>query len=420
MSWLLTILVGLITAAACGAAACYLGTLCVEWYSISSFEGGSGYFVAFLTLFGIVIGLILGIVTSRVVAGGASPGFLRAQGISLGEVVSLFCVIALFCRLGGTVAPPSMAKQLDLEVELKCPRGVVPTERPDRNYSNCLLTPLGSGNKRLDSRGGEMLWKQASESGGQWTVPCRVSLFSDRSMRTVRMLMDTSTDIEFMLPMPAKPGKEYLEWSTWRSDRFLEEKDKPITGYSYRFRVRRASEIRREAEAAAQAEHEKKMQAFAALTPGSPLDEWVSFGVDDTVDKHRIAQVLVTRIAELPALFRSSDPEHLRGLTIVLSTVQTLPASATEPLRQTATVLTERLRAIPAPISDRDNTLLGQLRGVYWTWHQLAGNVQDHTMADFHGSMRALLAVAEARSGDSYEFDALADSLRNDLQQQHQ
>ncbi|MGJ5820567.1 hypothetical protein [Paludibaculum fermentans] len=420
MNWLLTILIGLITAAACGAAACYLGTLCVEWYSISSFEGGSGYFVAFLTLFGIVIGLILGIVTSRVVAGGTSPGFLRAQGISLAEVAILFCVIALFCRLGGTIAPTIDGEQLDLEVELKCPRGMVPTERPDRNYLSCTLTPLGSGNKRLDSKGGVILWKQASESGGQWTVPCRVWLFSDSSMRTVRMLMNTSTDIEFMLPLPGKPGKEHFEWSTWRSDRFLEEKDKPIRDYSYRFRVRRVSEARSEAQQAAQAEHEKKMQAFAALTPDSPLDLWVGFGVDDTTDKHRIARVLVDRIAELPALLRSSDPEHLRGLTIVLSTVQTLPPSAAEALRQSAGVLAERLRAIPSPVKDEDNNLVGQLRGVYWTWHQLAGFVQDHKMTDFHDSMMALQSVVEARSNDSYEFAALADTLRTDLQVQHQ
>jgi hypothetical protein len=420
VSWLLTILIGIVTAAACGAAACYLGTLCVEWYSISSFEGGSGYFVAFLTLFGIVIGLILGIVTTRVIAGGASPGFLRAQGLSLAEVVLLFCVIALFCRLGGNVPPKLDGERLDLEVELKCPRGVVPAERPDHNYMNCMLTPLGSGNNRIDSRGGEVFWKKASESGGQWTLPCRVWLFSDRPMRTVRLLVNESTDIEFMLPMPAKPGREHLEWSAWRSDRFLEEKDKPITGYSYRFRVRRVSEVRRETEAAAQAEYEKKMQAFAALTPESPLDQWIGFGVDDTVDKHRIARVLVARIAELPEQFRSTDPEHLRGLTIILSTVQTLPASAAGPMRQIATVLTEQLRAIPAPVSDRDNTLLGQLRGVYWTWHQLAGNVQDHKMDDFHDSLQSLLAVAEARSGDSNEFGALADSLRTDLQVQHQ
>ncbi len=420
MNWLLTILVGLITAAACGAAACYLGTLCVEWYSISSFEGGSGYFVAFMTLFGIVIGLILGIVTSRVVAGGASPGFLRAQGISLAEVVILFCVIALFCRLGGTVAPKFDGEQLDLEVELKCPRGVVPAERADHNYLNCVLTPLGSGHNRLDSKGGEIFWKQASESGGQWTLPCRVWLFSDRPMRTVRMRVNESTDIEFMLPMPAKPGKEHFEWSPWRSDRFLEEKDKPITGYSYRFRVRRVSDVRREVAAAAQAEHEKKMQAFAALTPDSPLEQWIGYGVDETVDKHRIANVLVARIAELPEQFRTSDPEHLRGLTIILSTVQTLPSPAAEPLRRVADALAERMRAIPAPVDDQNNTLLGQLRGVYWTWHQLAGNVQDHTMADFHGSMKALLAVAEARSGDSNHFGGLAESLRTDMQEQHQ
>ncbi|MBN9657446.1 MAG: hypothetical protein J0H49_04670 [Acidobacteria bacterium] len=420
MSWLLTILVGILTAAACGAAACYLGTLCVEWYSISSFEGGSGYFVAFLTLFGIVLGLVLGIVTSRVLAGGPSPGFLRAQGISLAEVVLLFCVIALFCRLGGTIAPTLDGERLQLEVELKCPRGVIPAEQPDHQYMNCMLTPLDGANNRLSSKGGEMLWKQAVDCGGQWTVPCRVPLFTDRPRRTVRMLVNASTEIEFMLDLPAKPRAEHLNWGNWRSDRFLEEKDKPVTGYAYRFRVRRAGEVRTELDQEAQRAYEERMRAFAALTPDQPLERWIAFGLDDAADKQRIARVVVDRMAELPALIRSSDPEQLRGLTIVLSTVQSLPASVEGPMRQTAAALAERLRSIPAPVSNPDNTLLGQLRGVYWTWHEMAGRVQDHTMADFQGSMEALLAVADARSGDSHEFGALADSLRSDLQVQHQ
>ncbi|MGC4051634.1 MAG: hypothetical protein QM757_19960 [Paludibaculum sp.] len=420
MNWLLTILVGIITAVACGAAACYLGTLCVEWYSISSFEGGSGYFVAFLTLFGAVLGLILGIITSRVIAGSASPGFLRAQGTSLVEVILLFCVVALFCRLGGTIAPTIDGEPLQLEVELKCPRGVIPAEQPDHPYMNCTLTPLDGGNNRLSSQGGEMLWKKAVESDDQWTVPCRVPLFSDRPRRTVRILVNASTDIEFMLDLPAKPRGEHLNWGNWRSDRFLEEKDKPVNGYSYRFRVRRSGEVRSEKEQEARAEYEERMRAFAALTPDQPLERWIAFGLDDAADKQRIARVVVDRMTELPALIRSSDPEQLRGLTIVLSTVQSLPADVDEPMRQAAVALAERMRSIPAPVSNPDNTLLGQLRGVYWTWHEMAGHVQNHKISDFHGSMKALLAVADARSGDSHEFGALAESLRSDLQEQHQ
>ncbi|WP_321473248.1 hypothetical protein [uncultured Paludibaculum sp.] len=420
MSWLLTILVGVLTAVACGAAACYLGTLCVDWYRISSFEGGSGYFVVFLTLLGLVIGLILGIVTSRVVAGGASPGFLRAQGLSLAGVAILFCFVTLFCRLGGDVAPKIDGEELDLEVELRCPRGVVPVLQDQSRYLACMLTALGSGNQRRKPMGGELLWKQATEAGGQWTIPCRVSLFTDRSLRTVRLIVNESNDIEFLLPLPARPGKQHLQWSEWRSDRFLQERDKPISGFSYRVRVRLQADVRREAEEAAQLELDRRKREFAALKPDSPLEQWVDFCLDDNLDRDRIAQVLVARIAELPGQFRAKDPERLRGLTNVLSTVQSLPATAAEPLQQAGQVLVERFRAFGTPLSDPDNALLAQLRGVYWVWHQLAARVQGHKMADFHPTMQALLTLAEQRGGDSHEFSALADSIRTDLRQPEQ
>jgi hypothetical protein len=49
-------------------AAGYVANLAAGWYRVSSFEGASGYFVVGLALLGLPGGMIVGIVTARMVA----------------------------------------------------------------------------------------------------------------------------------------------------------------------------------------------------------------------------------------------------------------------------------------------------------------------------------------------------------------
>lgn len=414
MSWLLTILVGILTAVVCGAAACYLATLCVEWYRISSFEGGSGYFVAFITLFGLILGLILGLVISRLVV---PPTFLAGLGYSVGTVAVLFCVVALFCRWDGDVPPKIGGEKLDLEVELRCPRGVAPEIRENNRYNLCSMDALGAGNQRRSSSGGEVLYKQATETDGQWTVPCRVRLFSDRSKRIVRVIVNESNDIQILLPMAGSPGKEQMTWSAWRDDHILQEKDKTYAGYSYRFRVRRQSEVRREVSKELEEAQALRDREFAALSEDAPLDEWLKFAMGDDGKRDRVTEVLAARIGEVPALIPDADSERLRVLTTTLCGIQTLPAAAAVPLKQTGQALVARLRSFDMPKNDRATEMAGQLRSLYWAWHELTGKVEGHRPAEFRPILEELQKIAMARHDENYEFAALADALKTDLEQ---
>ena len=69
MSWLVSILVGLLMAAFGALYAGFMANAAAPWLRISSFEGGSGYFVVMLGLVGLISGLILGIVVSRYAGG---------------------------------------------------------------------------------------------------------------------------------------------------------------------------------------------------------------------------------------------------------------------------------------------------------------------------------------------------------------
>src|SRR6188508_2710117 len=78
MSWLATIFVALLTAAAGLVLGGYLASLAVGWYRVSSFEGGSGYFVVAFALLGLVAGFVVGLAVSRVGAASFGFGFWKA------------------------------------------------------------------------------------------------------------------------------------------------------------------------------------------------------------------------------------------------------------------------------------------------------------------------------------------------------
>ena len=96
MSWLSTIFTAIVTAAIGTVVSGYFANLAVRWYRVSSFEGGSGYFVVGLALCGLVAGLVIGLVISRMVAGSAQPSVVMAL---LYSVTTMLCVTG---AAGGT------------------------------------------------------------------------------------------------------------------------------------------------------------------------------------------------------------------------------------------------------------------------------------------------------------------------------
>ncbi len=61
----------------------------VDWYRVTSFEGASGYFVIAVALLGGLFSSVVGLIVSRIVAGGADPGFAKALGFAVSIVVGI-------------------------------------------------------------------------------------------------------------------------------------------------------------------------------------------------------------------------------------------------------------------------------------------------------------------------------------------
>ena len=121
MGWLGTFFIAVLTAALGALLSGIVASLAVDWYRISSFEGGSGYFVVFIALAGLLGGFLIGGITARVVAGGAQPGFGKGLGYALLIVLLLAGAVAGISRWLADVPPTRQGERLMLLVEVRWP-----------------------------------------------------------------------------------------------------------------------------------------------------------------------------------------------------------------------------------------------------------------------------------------------------------
>src|SRR5689334_15170431 len=131
MSWIASSLIAVLTAAIGLVLGGFIASHAVSWYRISSFEGGSGYFVVGMALLGAIAGLPIGLVASRVVAASAHPGAWRAIGWSQLTVIGIAAIVAAIARFGADVAPKLNGEELLLMVELQWPATQVASPATD-------------------------------------------------------------------------------------------------------------------------------------------------------------------------------------------------------------------------------------------------------------------------------------------------
>jgi len=72
-------------------------------------------------LLGLVVGLALGVISSRVVEAMANPGFFKTVGISVAAMLALVGVVGGVGRLRADVGPTIDGEELTLMVEAKYP-----------------------------------------------------------------------------------------------------------------------------------------------------------------------------------------------------------------------------------------------------------------------------------------------------------
>ncbi|MEI9863515.1 MAG: hypothetical protein WDN00_02965 [Limisphaerales bacterium] len=199
-------------------------------------RGGSGYAVVFAALGGGIAGLIIGLVAARLVAAGVSPGFLKGLGYAWGAILVLSVVVVTICWALADIPPTIDGQELTLEVELRLPVGETNPAITGESYLD--LNSIQNHRQRNSWRG-ELRPADAKLVDGRWTIPGSVFLYTGRGERALGISLDGKSQTGFLVPLPARPGKEFEQWSDWLPRFMAKDRPWPDTKMSYRFRVQK-------------------------------------------------------------------------------------------------------------------------------------------------------------------------------------
>jgi len=242
MSWPSSIFVGVLTAAV-GIVVCgFVANLAVGWYRVSSVDLQSTAFVASFAILGLIVGFIIGLVASRFLGAPGVGGFFKALGTAQGILLGLVAVIGGTARLLADVPPEIDGETLNLAVEIRWPASQTTSPASTPGEPSLMLgsvTRMGNV-QRAKSRG--PLWTtDARLVDGRWVAPGAVDVFTTRGRLSLSVLLDSTNNFGFMLPLHGRPSKKDMEWTEWYPHARPGAPPLP-DGFQYRYRVQKRSE----------------------------------------------------------------------------------------------------------------------------------------------------------------------------------
>jgi hypothetical protein len=240
MIWLLSILVGFLTAAPAAFVAGFIAAKCVAWYHLSRREGADGYFVIAIGLLGLIAGFVIGVTCGFSLGADLAGGFFKSIALAIGIVVALGAIALAICHALADIPPTIGGRQLFLIVEARLPadRTTAPAVDPFEAY---LRFGSLSGHTLRKSERGQLWNERATLVDGRWIVPGAVQIFTSRGKRVLEIHAGSDASSSFLVPLPAHPRKAQLVWSDWLPRRFPLGVA-PEAQMTYRFRVERDSE----------------------------------------------------------------------------------------------------------------------------------------------------------------------------------
>lgn len=301
MSWFTSFFIALLSGALALACAGMIGAVCADWYRVSKFEGGAGYMVVAVALLGCIVGFFIGLFAARLVAAGVSPGFFKGLGLALGAVLAISLVALGICRLGADLAPKMDGRFLELAIEVRCPKNFTVPAPDEYGATAGVYLPGGRGLPTENLRTAE-----ATNAAGHLIVPATVPLTTSVAKKFLTVRFSKEHDLIFPLHLRAHPNAGDHEWSKWVESGWDAGKSEPAKDakFSARWRVQTIEPPPQPRDPA-----EITAKKFTALTPPSPLAEWLPFLFEDPNAERTqaVVRMINERQPELAKLIRSDD-----------------------------------------------------------------------------------------------------------------
>jgi hypothetical protein len=214
------------------------GNLVVGWYDFNAFEGAPEFAVVLFALAGLVVGGLVGMVVSLLLAPPSRFSARTSAGISSAVMLSLVAASTGTSRVLADIPPQIDGEQVYLSVELRFPSGhASPSSVPGVGYLKLGATRT-KGIRKQEK--GLLHTEDARLLDGQWVAPGIVRIFTSRGGRRIEAGIGTSPLVSFDVPVPAHPGAESRKWSEWLPR--LEGRERAAEQFTYRYKVVRESE----------------------------------------------------------------------------------------------------------------------------------------------------------------------------------
>jgi hypothetical protein len=273
-----------------------------------------------------------------------------------------------------------------------------PAASPDTKSSLTLGSVINHVQRK--SKKGELKVAEARLEGNRWIIPGSVFLFTTRGMRSIDAEIDGKSIGGFIIPLPARPGTKYEQWSDWEPQPPAGSPPWPNDKPSYRFRV-----VREIPPPPPPDPEVVKAEKFAALKPDAPLEEWLNFlayGIDEDRAK-AIMQVVEARPKELAEAIRSPNEElRDRALDAVMNLSKIDPA-VLEAVQAEGREVAEGLRRFNQ-MSATDPEFLNiqvKLRSRFSSWRHAWWTVHCLTGVDGRPPVQEMLDLALVRARET-------------------
>jgi hypothetical protein len=213
MRFLRAFCIALFTALVSCVLAFFVGDYLTRLGHMSNMEGGRGMFVVFVCApLGILVGLVIGIVSSLLVRRQGAAGFFIAEGWSLLIVCAVAGSLVGIPYLLSEKPPRIGGKELSLEFELRVPPqfSIPDTQRGDGIHVSLYVANRETTDTFID-------WASIKRAPEGAIIPGRVHLLDHNPARSLFAVVGNEPMAgQFItLKLPSNPGREDEQWSDW-------------------------------------------------------------------------------------------------------------------------------------------------------------------------------------------------------------